>query len=58
MLRQLRLEIAVVWGVKLALFLVDWRKALLFVLVPHLFAVWGITAVNFVQHDGCDEDHP
>jgi len=57
-LRQLRLEIAVVWGVKLALFLVDWRKALLFVLVPHLFAVWGITAVNFVQHDGCDEDHP
>jgi fatty acid desaturase len=55
---QLRLEIAAVWGVKVALLLLDWRKALLFVFIPHFFAVWGITAVNFVQHDGCDEDHP
>ena len=45
-------------GVKVALLFIDWRKALLFVLIPHVFAVWGITAVNFVQHDGCDEDHP
>ena len=43
---------------KIALLFVDWKKALLFVFVPHLGAVWGITAVNFVQHDGCDEDHP
>lgn len=55
---QLLLEIAFVWGSKLALLILDWRKALLFVVVPHLFAVWGITSVNFVQHDGCDEDHP
>jgi fatty acid desaturase len=56
--RQLRIETAAVWGVKLLLLAVDWRKALLFVFIPHVFAVWGITAVNFVQHDGCDEDHP
>jgi fatty acid desaturase len=55
-LRQLRIETAAVWAVKAALLLVDWRKALCFVIIPHLFAVWGITAVNFVQHDGCDED--
>ncbi len=57
-LRQLRLEIAAVWGVKLALLALEWHKALLWVFIPHVFAVWGITAVNFVQHDGCDEDHP
>jgi fatty acid desaturase len=57
-LRQLRVETAIVWAVKAGLLFLDWRKALLFVVIPHLFAVWGITAVNYVQHDGCDEDHP
>jgi len=56
--RQLRLEVYAVWAVKLVLLAVDWRKAILFVFIPHLFAVWGITAVNYVQHDGCDEDSP
>jgi len=56
--RQLRVEAIVVWSVKLALLLIDWRKAVLFVFIPHVFAVWGITAVNFLQHDGCDEDDP
>jgi fatty acid desaturase len=56
--QQLRHEAIAVWSVKIALLLLDWRKALLFVFIPHLFAVWGITAVNYVQHDGCDEDHP
>ena len=56
--RQLMIEMVFGWGTKLILFAIDWRKALLLVFVPHLFAVWGITSVNFVQHDGCDEDHP
>jgi fatty acid desaturase len=56
--RQLLVEILSVWGVKGALLLLDWRKALLFYIVPHAFAVWGITTVNYLQHDGCDEDHP
>ncbi|GMU60316.1 MAG: hypothetical protein AMXMBFR34_20790 [Myxococcaceae bacterium] len=56
--RQLWLEIVAVWGVKVALVLVDWRKALCFVVLPHLFAVWGITTVNFLQHDGTDDAHP
>lgn len=56
--RQLLVEIIAVWGVKVALLLIDWRKALLFVILPHLFAVWGITTVNFLQHDGTDDTHP
>jgi fatty acid desaturase len=56
--RQLVLEAIVVWSVKIAALLIDWKKALLYVFVPHLFANWGIVTVNFLQHDGCDPDHP
>jgi fatty acid desaturase len=56
--RQLLLEAVIVWGVKVALLLLDWKKALLYVIVPHVFANWGIVTVNFLQHDGTDQDHP
>ncbi|MET0389662.1 MAG: fatty acid desaturase [Polyangiales bacterium] len=56
--RQLLLEAIVVWGVKIVCFALDWKKALLYLMVPHLFANWGIVSVNFLQHDGCDPDHP
>jgi fatty acid desaturase len=56
--RQLVLETVACWSVKALLFAIDWRRALVFVLVPHLWAVYGITTVNLLQHDGCDEDHP
>lgn len=55
--RQLALEVFFCWGSKIVLLAIDWRKALLYVVVPHLWAVWGITAVNYLQHDGCDPDH-
>lgn len=56
--RQLMLEGVVVWSVKVLCFVLDWKKALLYVLLPHLFANWGIVTVNFLQHDGCDHTHP
>jgi fatty acid desaturase len=56
--RQLLLEALACWGSKAVLLAVDWRRALAFVLVPHLWALWGITTTNFLQHDGCDEDDP
>jgi fatty acid desaturase len=56
--RQLLIEAVIVWGVKLALLLLDWRKAVLYVIIPHLFANWGIVSVNFLQHDGTDASHP
>lgn len=55
--RQMLLEAAFVWGIKLAALAIDWRRALLLVIVPHLWAVWGITTVNYLQHDGCDAEH-
>ncbi|MGF1469233.1 MAG: fatty acid desaturase family protein [Sandaracinaceae bacterium] len=42
-------------GIALAL---DWQKFLVFVLIPHQYAAWGIMGINFVQHDGCDGEHP
>jgi len=54
--RQLIIEMIMCWGTKAVLVALDWKKALLFVVVPHFFAVWGITTVNYLQHDGCDED--
>jgi fatty acid desaturase len=56
--RQLDFEIAFVWGVKALLLLLDWKLAILYCFIPHLFAVWGITTINFVWHDGCDVNHP
>jgi fatty acid desaturase len=52
--RQFVIETTFCWGVKLVALAVDWRKALLYLFLPHLFAVWGITAVNFLQHDGTE----
>ena len=40
------------------LFLLDWRKGLVYWLVPHLYAAWGIISMNYLQHDGCDIEHP
>jgi fatty acid desaturase len=56
--RQLLLEMVVVWSIKAVVVIVDWRKALLYVIIPHLFANFGIVTINFLQHDGCDETHP
>jgi fatty acid desaturase len=51
-------QMLIAWGVKLILVVIDWKKALLFVFVPHLTAVWGVTTVNYLWHDGCDVEHP
>lgn len=53
--RQLALEMTVLMALNVALLWVDWRKALVLWLVPHLYAQWGIVTFNLLQHDGCDE---
>ncbi|MBL8786358.1 MAG: fatty acid desaturase [Deltaproteobacteria bacterium] len=53
--RQFAIEAAVLIVVTVTLFILDWKKALLYWYVPHLWAAWGIIAINFLQHDGCDE---
>jgi fatty acid desaturase len=56
--RQFALEGLVLIGVTVALFVIDWKKALLYWYLPHVWAAWGIIAINFLQHDGCDETSP
>ena len=45
-------------GVKVVLLFVNWKCAVLFVLIPHQYAAWGIVGTNYFQHDGCDQEHP
>lgn len=60
--RQLMLELgAYVAFLAITLFVSVWPtfeiwKFLVFVVLPHQYAVWGIAGINFVQHDGCDGD--
>ena len=56
--RQYLLEMGLVFGVKVALLFVNWKCAVLFILIPHQYAAWGIVGTNYFQHDGCDEEHP
>ncbi len=55
---QYKLENYSVWAVTVVLLALDWKKGLLFWLVPHLYAAWGIISMNYLQHDGCDQSHP
>ncbi len=41
-----------------ALLALDWRKALLYVVLPWQYAAWGIVTMNLLQHDGCDATSP
>jgi fatty acid desaturase len=56
--RQLVIETVACWGTKAVLLAIDWRKALLFVVIPHAYAIWGIVSFNLLQHDGCDAESP
>src|SRR5262249_3375678 len=54
--RQMMFEASVFLGVTCALIALDWRKFLLYVLLPHQYAAFGIITMNLLQHDGCDEE--
>jgi len=56
--RQYKLENFAVLGTTALFLLLDWRKGLIYWLIPHLYAAWGIISMNYLQHDGCDQTHP
>lgn len=56
--RQYLLEMVLVFGTKIVLLFVNWKCAVLFILIPHQYAAWGIVGTNYFQHDGTDRDHP
>ena len=51
-------QYVVFYGVMLGLFLLDWRKALLFVVLPQQFSLFVIHLFNYIQHVGCDSESP
>ncbi|MDP2316888.1 MAG: fatty acid desaturase [Pseudomonadota bacterium] len=56
--RQLLRETLVLALACIALGTLDWQKFVLFVLLPHQYAAWGIMTMNLLQHDGTDATHP
>ncbi|MDC3958441.1 fatty acid desaturase family protein [Polyangium jinanense] len=54
--RQMILEATVFLGTMGVLLVLDWKKFLLYVLLPHQYAAWGIITINYLQHDGCDQN--
>ena len=53
--RQMAMEWLLLHGAYLTLAVLDWKKFLLYVFIPHKYAAWGIITMNLLQHDGCDE---
>jgi len=56
--RQYLFETIIVLASKVCLLIINWKCAILFVLIPHQYAAWGIVSTNYFQHDGCDEGDP
>jgi fatty acid desaturase len=56
--RQFQIEFATLWSTNIALLILNWKVALVYWIVPHLFAQWAIVSMNMLQHDGCDADQP
>ena len=54
--RQMIVEATIFLGSMGILLALDWKKFLLYVLIPHQYAAWGIITMNLLQHDGTDED--
>jgi fatty acid desaturase len=55
---QYKMEAILLFFLKVGLFILDWQRALLLVIIPNIYALWGIFGANYWQHDGCDENHP
>lgn len=45
-------------AVRFAALIYDWQAGLIFIWLPHFYAVWGIVGTNIWQHDGTDQSHP
>jgi len=56
--RQFWIELSVLAAATVTLVVLDWQKALVLWIIPHIWAAWGIISINYLQHDGCDDTHP
>jgi hypothetical protein len=51
--KQVRLEIVIMLIFDLIILYNNLYKFLFLLYIPQLYAKWGITTVNLLQHDGC-----
>jgi len=56
--RQWLAETILVNIVKIGVLIINWKAALFFIWIPHLYGTWGLVGTNVWQHDGTDQDHP
>jgi fatty acid desaturase len=56
--RQVLVQAVVLATVSVALLIHDPLGFVVWFLVPHQLAAWGIVTMNLLQHDGCDPAHP
>jgi fatty acid desaturase len=49
-------QYVVYYGYMVVLLFIDWKKALIFGLLPQQFSLWTVHFFNYVQHVGCDVD--
>jgi fatty acid desaturase len=56
--RQYYVEAGVLLVVSAVLIWLSWQKFLLYWLLPHMYAGWGIITMNLLQHDGTDPESP
>src|SRR6478752_196474 len=54
--KQLRIEWACYFVYVAFLLALDWKKFLIFGVIPHQYAAWGIITMNLLQHDGTDQN--
>ncbi|MDH3596523.1 MAG: fatty acid desaturase [Rhodospirillales bacterium] len=54
--RRALVEYVVFYGVMIALFVIDWRKALLFAVLPQQVSMFFIQHFNYLQHIETDSD--
>lgn len=50
-------ENVLVYGMRVSLLVYDWKAAIVFVALPHLYGHWGVVGANVYQHEGCIPKH-
>jgi fatty acid desaturase len=54
--KQLDLEKTILYSLAAIFAVWDWKRWLLIMFIPHMFAKYSIITLNLLQHDGCDAE--
>jgi fatty acid desaturase len=51
------IENILVYTMRISLLVYNWKAAVIFVAIPHLYGHWGVVGANVYQHEGCVANH-